>query len=255
MENIPVDYEQAVLILSEATKVWTRPQGLPASCHPSSVAEALAIQDRLVTQLAGDIAGWKVATDASGSALWGTIFAADCLPSPARIGGDRWKPIGIEGEIAFRFKRNLPCRTSPYSRSEIEDALVAFPAIEIVSSRYADYQNTHFLDRLADRMSNGGMVIGIPRPDWQSIDLTQLRVTLDIDGIEKLNQIGGHPKKDPLLPAMEFIHARQAEMAFHEGQFITTGTFTGLTFGKPGQQITIGFEDFGTVSVTIDPDA
>lgn len=249
--NQPINREQAVLILGEAAKAGTRPLELPASCSPSSITEALAIQEMLVAHLPGDMAGWKVATDTSGAALWGAIFSADCFTSPAQITGNRWEPHGIEGEIAFRFERDLPCRTDPYTRSEIENVLVAFPAIEIVSSRFADYRHAPFLDRLTDRMSNGGMVMGTPRPDWRSIDLTQLRVTLNIDGIEQLNQIGGHSRIDPLLPAIDFIHALQAEKTFREGQFITTGTFTGLVFGKKNQRITIDFQGFGTVSMMI----
>ena len=66
-----------------------------------------------------------------------------------------------------------------------------------------------------------------------------------------MNQIGGHPKVDPLLPAVDFIHARQAEKTFRAGQFMTTGTFTGLIFGKSGQCITVDFQGFGTVKLTI----
>ncbi|GHU04695.1 hydratase [Betaproteobacteria bacterium] len=247
-----IDREQAVRILSEATKGRVRLSELPVSCRPSSTAEALAIQDLLVARLSGEIAGWKVGLDPSGIALWGAIFAADCFDSPARISdANQWKPLGIEGEIAFRFERDLPCRIDPYTRSEIEEVLVAFPAMEIVSSRFTDYRLAPFLDRVADRVSNGGMVIGTPRPDWRSFDLAHLRVTLDIDGSEKLNQIGGHPKLDPLLPAVDFIRARQAEKTFRAGQFMTTGTFTGLIFGKPGQCITVNFQSFGTVKLTI----
>jgi len=250
---IPSDgREQAVKLLSEAASGGAHPPELPLSCRPGSLAEALAIQDLLVTRQADEVAGWKVGTDASGAVLWGAIFAADCFASPARITGDRWQPLGVEGEIAFRFKRDLPCQAAPYTRSEIEDSLIAFPAMEIVSSRFADYRKAPFLDRVADRVSNGGMVIGTPCPDWRSFDLARLRVTLGIDGSEKLNQIGGHPKVDPLLPAVELIHARQAEKEFRAGQFLTTGSFTGLIFGKSGQRVTIDFQGFGAVELMIE---
>lgn len=246
------DQEQAALILYAAANGGERPSELPASSRPSSVAEALAIQDMLVARQSDEVAGWKVGTDASGAILWGAIFAADCFASPARITGrPRWEPLGVEGEIAFRFERDLPCRADPYARSEIEDVLVAFPAMEIVSSRFADYRQAPFLDRVADRVSNGGMVIGAPHPDWRSFDLEHLRVMLDIDETETLNRIGGHPRGDPLLPALDFIHAHQAGKNFREGQFITTGSFTGLVFGKPGQHIIVNFQGFGTVELTI----
>ena len=246
-----IDRMQAVQILGEAARGEKRPSELPASCRPSCVSEALAIQEMLVEHLAENVAGWKVATDSSNAALWGAILAPDCLVSPGKITGNRCEPLGIEGEIAFRFERDLPTRSDPYTRSEIEEVLVAFPAIEIVSSRFADYRQAPFLDRLADRMSNGGMVMGAPYTNWRTFDLAHLHVTQSIDETETLNQVGGHPKGDPLLPALDFIHARQTEKAFHKGQFITTGTFTGLLFAKSGQHITIDFQGFGAVSLVI----
>ncbi|MBB3455994.1 2-keto-4-pentenoate hydratase [Rhizobium sp. BK313] len=250
------DLETAIRLLSDAAKSGEWLRELPAASKPPSISEALQMQESLVARLDGTVSGWKVATDASsGASMWGAIFAADCLDSPARIDGRMYAPLGVEGEIAFRFDHDLPSRTEPYSRSEIEAVVTAFPAIEIVSSRFISYQDTPVLDRLVDRMSNGGLVIGTPRPDWRDIDLSTLRVTLSCDGVTILDKIGGHARVDPLLPALDFIHAVQARKTFKAGDVITTGTFTGLVFGKAGQHFTVEFHDFGRIDLTFNETA
>ncbi len=152
------DLETAIRLLSDAAESGEWLRELPAASKPPSISEALQMQEALVARLDGTVSGWKVATDASsGASMWGAIFAADCFDLSARIDGRMYAPLGVEGEIAFRFDRDLPSRTEPYSRSEIEAVVTAFPAIEIVSSRFiSPTQDTPVLDRLVDRMSNGG---------------------------------------------------------------------------------------------------
>lgn len=247
----PTDEDVALSLLTAAARDAERVDTLPDSGRPASVAEALAMQARLVARLGEPVGGFKVATDPSGKAMWGAILQRDILPTPATIGVEAFAPVGIEGEIAFRFDRALPSRAKPYARSEIEEAVTALPVIEIVSSRFRSYQDTPLLDRLVDRMSNGALVIGEARPDWRSIDLSNLPVTLTCDGETLIHGIGGHSRGDPLLSALDFIHAVQSTRDFGLGEIITTGTFTGLIFGRPGQQYAVAFHGFGRVEVVI----
>lgn len=250
------DLETAIELLSDVAKSGNWLPALPVASKPSSISEALAMQHALVAQLERNPRGWKVTTDPStGASMWGVIFEADCFASPAKVASKMYAPLGVEGEIAFRFDRDLPSRCEPYSRSEIEAILTAFPVIEIVSSRFVSYQDTPILDRLVDRMSNGGLVIGEDRPDWRSIDLSKLRVTLTCDGGTILDRIGGHARVDPLLPALDFIRTVQSEKSFKAGEVITTGTFTDLVFGKPGQHFAVEFHGFGHVGLTFNNDA
>jgi 2-keto-4-pentenoate hydratase len=195
------------------------------------------------------VAGFKVATDPAGIAMYGAIYADDCLDSPAGVSAKRYPLLGIEGEIAYRFTADLPARDAPYDRAELERVLVAFPAIEIVDSRFESYADTPMLDRLADRMSNGAMVLG--RADGAAPDFAAIRVVLRLDGEVVLDQVGGHSRRDPFLPVVEFIRSVQARRGFAAGQFITAGTFTGLVFGAPGQHYTVEFVGFGMVSAAL----
>lgn len=237
-------------MLRDAALGGPHPPALPLDDAPRSVADAHAIQALLVAMLGRTVAGWKVATTADGVSTWGAIFAGDCFASPATIEAARMPMLGVEGEIAFRFKAGLPARTALYSRAEIEAVLDPFPAIEIVDTRFARYADAPALDRLADRMSNGGFVFGTSEAGGAALDLSQLHVALKRDGETLLDRIGGHGRGDPLLPVIEFVHAVQAGQDFSAGQFITAGTLTGMVPGERGQRFDLGFETFGSVAVT-----
>jgi 2-keto-4-pentenoate hydratase len=223
---------------------------LPWASRPATVAEAHAIQDRLVRRSGKAIAGWKVSTGADGTVMYGAIYAEDCHPSPAVVAGSKYPLMGIEAEIAFRFIDDLPPRERSYSSDELTGVLAPFPVFEIVDSRFSSYAQTAPIIRLADRMSNGGMVIG--RPDGEVVaDPAAIHVRLAVNGTIVLEQLGGHARKDPLLPALEFIHARQRAQGFAAGEFITCGTFTGLRFAHAGEVYEVEFQGLGAVRLTV----
>jgi 2-keto-4-pentenoate hydratase len=241
--------EEAAGLLAEAAATGQLLHALPEGSRPGSAIEAHAIQAVLVERSGQALAGWKVAIDADGRANWGAIYARDSLESPATLDSRRMPMLGVEGEVAFRFVADLPAREQPYSRQEISAVLAPFPAIEIVDTRFASYANTPLLDRLADRNSNGGLILGRAEDGAGARDLSQLRVVLKRNGETIVDRIGGHPRKTPLLPVVAFVHARQGDTAFHESQVITAGTFTGIVYGKPGERYDLTFEGLGSANV------
>jgi 2-keto-4-pentenoate hydratase len=244
--------EIAIELLANAARTHDRVEALPASGKPASIAEALLMQEQLLSVLGKPVGGFKVATNPSGVPMWGAILADDIRASPATLDGTSYAPMGVEGEIAFRLDRDLPQRMEAYSRAEIEAALTALPIIEVVSSRFKSYQDTPIVDRLVDRMSNGALILGKPRPDWRDIDLSRLRVTLTCDGIDLVDRIGGHSRVDPLLPVIEFVNAVQSHKSLKAGEIIAAGTLTDLLFAKPGQHYVINFHDFGQIELTFE---
>jgi 2-keto-4-pentenoate hydratase len=241
---------RAASLLADADRAHGHIAALPDGLHPGSPGEAMTIQAHVVALSGETVAGWKVATTPDGVSTWGAIYGRDVLASPAKLEAGRMPMRGVEGEVAFRFVHDLPARPAAYSRQEIEAALTAFPAIEIVDSRFESYAETPAPDRLADRMSNGGIVIGEAEAGADKLDLSQLHVTLVCDGKTLLDQVGGHSRGDPLLPAIEFIRARQEQVTFRAGQFITAGTLTGMIQGTPGQRYVVTFDGLGSVELT-----
>jgi len=240
--------EDAAALFVAARRTGALIDRLPDHCRPGSPLDAMAIQEATVRQLGERVAAWKVTT-IDGVLVRGAILASRFFASPARVPARLAPMLGVEAEIAFGFPGGLAARDAAYSYEEVAAAAVALPAIEIVDSRFRDYQGTPVLVRSADCISNGGFVAGTARPDWRSIDLSKLEAVLEIDGKEAVRKSGGHASGDPLLPAVDFANDRRREGGLPAGVIVTTGTYTGLTRAKPGQRVTARFTGFGAAEV------
>ena len=174
----------AARLLAEARRTGVKRAPLPAELQPKSVDDGHAIQDATVALLNETVGGWKVGLDKAGVMSRAPIFKDDIQANPGRVGSSSTNLRGIEAEIAFRFVQDLPARDRDYTRGEVEDAVEAFAAIELLNSRYAEPGPLSTLEKLADRIIQGGIVCGTPRKDWRTIDWTKLEVVLTVDGTD-----------------------------------------------------------------------
>jgi 2-keto-4-pentenoate hydratase len=240
--------KEAAGLLAEAWRTGKRIDRLPEPSRPRNAAEAYAIQLATIAEMGDSVAGWKVAMSQDYDLLIGILAQSRVFEDGAAISSAPMAMIGIEAEIAFRFARPLPPRERAYERSEVEAAVTAFPAIEIVDSRFTSYDGTPVIDRAADFMSNGAFIAGAAREDWRAIDLAKLEARLSIDGIEVVRGIGGHASGDPLIPAIAFSNHFRSSSGVAAGQMVTTGTFTGLQFAQRNSIVSATFVGFGDAS-------
>lgn len=241
--------DDAVHLLVDARRTGRLLEALPPSSRPGSIDEAHAIQDATVVELGDAVAGWKVLPPIDGRIARGILLRSRICDSPATLAAAQVPLLGVEAEIAFRFDRDFPSRASAYEYAEVAGAVTAMAAIEIVDSRFSDYRGAALLDRLADCASNGAFVQGALQPRWRQLDLANAEVELSIDGLPIVRQVGGHAAVDPLLPAIALVNALRREKGVREGQVMTTGTYTGLNFARPGQTVTATFHAFGSAEV------
>lgn len=222
---------------------------LDAALQPSTVVQAHAIQDATVAQLGDSVAGWKVTTSPDGEFVRGVLLASRVFDSPARISVELVPMRAVEVEIAFRFVRDLPARARPYSYAEIADAVMPFAALEVVDSRFSSYRDTPLLHRMADCVSNGAFVVGGAPAQWHGVDLSTLAVTLEVGGTVVVSRVGGHPTVDPMLPVVALVNHFREAGGVKVGQFVTTGTFTGLTPVEVRRSVVGSFVGFGTAKL------
>ena len=242
--------EVAALLIA-ARRSGTLLAALPDTCRPATVDDAHAIQLAMAAALGESIAGWKVATTPEGRVARGGLLASRVVASGATLSSAQMPLLGVEAEIAFRFDRALPARQAPYGYDDVAAVVTALPAIEVVDSRFHTYPKTPLLDRLADFMSNGALVHGETIRRWREIDLANVEVELAIDGMTVVRQMGGHPSKDPLLPALALANDLRAQ-GIPAGWVVTTGSYTGLNYAKPGQAVEVTFRGAGAVSLHFD---
>jgi 2-keto-4-pentenoate hydratase len=242
--------KRAAKMLTEARWPGERRERLPAELRPRSMDEAYAIQLAMVAELGESVAGWKVASVEGLGLLMGIILSSRTFKSPAVVPAVQVPLLGAEAEIAFRFDATLSRRDEPYSRDDVEAATTALAAIEIVDSRFRDYSGTPPIERAADFMSNGGLVVGTIRDDWRSIDLVGIEACLLVEDVEIVRRAGGHATKDPLILAIALSNELRRYDGIRAGQIVTTGTYTGLNYANPGSRVRAGFQGFGSAEVT-----
>lgn len=236
---------QATELLVAARRTGQKLDALPPECRPQTLDDAFQIQDATLAALGETIAGWKVAL-VDNRVVRGPIMASRVHESGAQVKAATVPLMGIEGEIAFRFERDLPA--GKHSYEDVANAVSAFAAFEIVDSRYKSYPDVSAQERNADFVSNGGFVRGPSAANWRKLDLVNIAVTLTIGGQDIVKRNGGHITGDPLLPAVAL--ANDLPTGIKAGQFITTGTYTGMPFAKVGQTATVAFAGFGPVEVS-----
>ena len=172
--------------------------------------------------------------------------------SPAAASAATMTMIGIEAEIAFRLTRDLEPRDGAYSEEEVASAVSeALVAIELCDTRLADWSSASALWKLADFQSNAALVVGSGTRDWRAIDFKAQRVELRI-GERAIAAIGAHPFGNPfrLMPWIAAHCARRAG-GLRAGDIVTTGSWTGMEFALPGEEVRAEFPGIGEAMLRI----
>lgn len=221
---------------------------LPAELRPVTLEEAYFIQDRLAIAY-GAIGGWKVG---AGTADATPMFA----PMPlAWIAGDNAKLDGqhrfrgLEAEISFLMGSDLPPRAKAYTREEVADAIAScHPAIEVLESGLLDPTKSDKLSQIADLQMHGGFVYGAAIESWQKVDFSKEHVVLAVNGVVRVERTGSNTSGDlmRLLPWLA-NHGATRTGGLKAGQWVTTGSWTGVSLGIAGSEVDVNFSTAGSV--------
>lgn len=247
--------QRAARALLEARANGTLLTALPEGCEPADFAEAYAIQDA-VSEALGPVGGWKVGAK-------GPDTEPSCAPMPAALihpSGFRMPAYsagkcGIECEIAVRMGRDLPPMARPYTREEVLAAIESVhPAFEIVTYRFADHEHQSRVVLATDALGNGAFVYGDGRPDLVGMDQTKQRAILDADGEHWVDHVGGNPAGD-IFRLVHWLanHVAVRAGGLRKGQFVTTGSCTGMLFVNGGEALRADFPGLGMVEMEIGP--
>jgi 2-keto-4-pentenoate hydratase len=237
--------DEAARLLIAARRERSLLPALPEAAQPQSFADAVAVQDRTVALLGETISGYKIAGTDSTSVMWGAVLGSRVFTSPARVEAALVPLLGVEVEIAFRLDRDIAADDLDWTKARFDEAATALPLIEIVDTRFTSYTGTPPLHRAGDFMSNGGIVCGAPLAGWRSINLEKLAIRLSFSGQIVADVVGGHAAGDPRLPALAFLNAPLRARMLPRGTILTTGTYTGLLYAKPGDVVEADVGPFG----------
>ncbi len=249
--------QRAADFLMALRRPGARPLSLPVELAPRDEREAYRVQ-AAIALAQGDAGGyWKVAMNDANTGTCAPVFAADVHPSGAHVVSPIAEELGIEPEVAFKLRSPLPPLGAGrrYERNSVMAAIgSAHPAIEIVVSRFLRHELAEPMDRLADNISNAGLVLGPHCQRWRQLDFTalplQLVTTSEGHEPDVHRPRGGHPQGDPLLPMIWLAnHLSALGTGLKAGDVVTTGSYAGLRRIGRGTHVRIDFEGLGQVEL------
>src|SRR6202789_1903250 len=235
-------------MLMDARRTNVPIDDLPEPLRPVTLEEAYFIQGRLALAF-GEIGGWKVgAPTADATPMFAPMPWAWIASNNALLGG-RHRFRGLEAEIAFLMGKDLPPREKAYSRDEVVAAIGScHPAIEVIESGLTDPTKAAKLSMIADLQMHGAFVYGAAVGNWQSIDFSREHVTLAVDGVVRVERTGSNTAGDlmRLLPWLANEGALRTG-GLKAGQWVTTGSWTGLSLGMARSEVDVKFSFAGEV--------
>jgi 2-keto-4-pentenoate hydratase len=249
--------QRAARLLGALRAGTLRPAALPRELAPDSEAEAYEVQVALAGLLGASVGGWKASMSGPDHGQAAPLYRSLMHDSPARVPCPGANGAGVEPEIAFTLGRDLEALPAGrrYRLEDLDAAIdTVHPVIEIVYSRFEQLDAAPPLDRLADNLSNAGLVRGSACRDWRSLALDALPLRLRVlraDGTRSAHAgHGGHAQGDPRLPLLWLVNDAIARgVPLRRGELVTTGSCAGLHAVGPGTQVSLDFGGLGSVEL------
>ena len=228
--------------------------------RPGDEAGAYAVQ-RGVTEASGyEVVGFKIGATAQvamdllgvSGPFFGPLYREACRENDAAVSLPLAHSPGIESEFAVALASDLPHRSEPWTKEEVEAAVAwVGPAFEIVGTRLESGLPGAGMLAIADGGANVDFVRGPGGAAWRDADLTAHPVALRINGAEVAS---GHSGLlvfgDPVSGVVWLAnHPELGSRGLKAGDVVTTGTCTGITPVSPGDEAEADYGALGTVRV------
>lgn len=219
---------------------------------PESLDDVYAIQAGVMAAL-GPVGGWKVGRAAPDQpAVFAPIPAAAIRKSPMAWPQAESRLRGVELEIAFRIDGPLPPADAPDFATRLAETVTPLPVFEILDSRLADPQGASAQWKLADMQINAGLVCGTPLLGaWSAADFVNPAARLEADDAVLVDGPVTTPGGSPFDLLAELVRICGDHCGgLRPGQIVTTGSFTGMRFFKPGATVTGSIAGWPVIGVT-----
>ncbi|MER8428510.1 hypothetical protein [Mesorhizobium sp. M1403] len=222
-------------------------------CGLNSTKDAYNIQACTQSLLGVNAVGWKASLLADSSVLSAPIFDCDLFFSGETLPIQRMKD-GVECELAFVIETAIgPRPVSGYTRADIIPCIGGvMAAFELLDSRLVELFQSPTPHLLADNLGNGGVVLGMANSSWLKHNLLEIAVELTVDNLTVLERRGGHPAGDPFDVVVALAnHLAHRGKVLEPGQFVMTGSYTGIHKVKAGQHLVATFDDIGGAALHV----
>jgi 2-keto-4-pentenoate hydratase len=227
---------------------------------PATAAAAYEVQTALIRLAGLRQVGWKIGATTAATQellnvdepLLGPLFAPHCHPDGAEVVLVAAHRPGLESEFLVGLAADLPSRRRRYEADEVAAAVdFLAPAFEIIGCRFEGGLAGQGLLAIADGGGNAAIVQGEPVRDWR-FDLSRHPVRLRLNGAEAASGSSSDLVYGGPIGAVAWLanHPALGERGLRRGEIVMTGTCTGLTFIKAGDEARADYGDFGQVRAT-----
>ncbi len=227
---------------------------------PTSLAEAIALQDQMVTEMDADVVGWKigctseVARQALGAKepFFGPLLRERFYSSGQDVPTSDQSLRIVETEVAIKLKAPLPPKTEPYSLDEVVSAIGSLcPALEVVNRRAPGSLSDGLFWNVADGGVNDAIVLGHETLETAGFDFAGCKAEAFVNGISKSeghgsNALGGAHMSLHWL-ANEFSRLNRT---LEKDHIVTTGLVTEIFSVSLGDEVRSEIQGLGVVSAS-----
>jgi len=229
---------------------------------PATISDAYDIQQKYVALLRGahgDAVGYKVGLTSAamqsfcgiGHPIAGVVLARRVYGTGARVRRADFGRLGLEFEIAVRFKSDVPVTATPFTAGAIApyiDGVCA--AIEIVDDRSADYGKLDVLSLVADNSWNAAIVLSEFASTWPDLSDVRGRATKNDEAIGEGfgRDVLGHPFRSAAWLATQLASRGTGLKA---GEIVMTGSVMKTVFPEADASYRFQLEGIGLVEVEV----
>lgn len=245
----------AASILAERRRSGQPGPCLPKRCRPADFETALRIQATVMALLSERIGAWKCGTPAPDKIVLAPIHLSTVQHSSPCVAWGRDGQVKVEPELAFVLGHDLPPRSEPYTRADVDAAIArTHLALELIDNRFEDGADVSLCEKLADGLVNQGLFIG-PEVDTEHARCAEhITLTITQAGQAPQQLEGRHPNPEPREPLYwlaEFL--RSQGQGLRAGQAVITGSYAGSFWLPAGVDVSIDYADasgrLGTLDV------
>lgn len=240
------------------TDARARPEGV-ALPEELGLTDAYRVQADAFAQRAQALAGWKIGVTGTGirQALGaeeptaGRLAISDIVRAPVSaitIGDAR--ETYVEGELVFEMARALLPQDAPFSPEQVAQATGALHVgIEIVTSRFV-HDDLPLGLLIADNCMADRLFIGDRIADGWDDRFAALPVVLSGPGAHRREGATADVFGNPLLAVTWLANWLAGQgLALEPGQWVSSGTCTGVTPVKAGDRVSVDLGGLGSATV------
>jgi len=225
---------------------------LPASAGDGLTRDRIFTVQAAVAAQLGPVGGFKVACPPGAPIIIAPIFASDIHASPAIIQCSEGEEVGVELEYAFRLIAPLPDIAASDFETQLRNAVELLPVFELVQTRLADPKGATPALKMLDNQLNGAVVLGEPRRDWHTIDVTRAEAHLTLGQDSLLDGPASVPGGDAFATLCALVRALGDHCGgLQPGHVVITGSLNGLPWVMPPTTAAGRIDGLGEVSMRL----